>query len=357
MRRTWDPTIPAVLAAIIMLVGTVAATGGIPPGEWRGRLSSDRQFVRLDLRLVDGNNQTRLSTDVAATELDGFDAAAFARSGAPLRLTWKRDAGTFVFEGEGGRRAGGKVRFEPDATFAARWSALGFGPLASNDYLRLAEQNIRLDDARRLKELGYGPLDMNDLIRLGSEPDAMKWLEEMHSMGLRLEVGDVFRFRSHGVSLDYVKGVIDAGVAKDDLEGILRLHAHGVPTDYVARVRSSGYPGVDVDDLIRLHDQGVDADYVHLLVDSHLPELSLDDVIRLHAHGVPADYARAIVEIGPGRRDADDVIRLHEHGVSADFIRSLARTARRDLTVDDVIRASNRGLTSLSDPAVTGETQ
>jgi hypothetical protein len=324
-RRTWDPTIPALIAAVVMLVGTVAATGGIPPGQWRGELGSDSQSVRLDVRLAAGNSRTSISTDVATAELEGFDAAAFGRPGAPLRLAWKRDAGTFVLEGEGGRRPGGKVRFEPNPAFGERWRALGFETLGENDFLRLAVENIRLADVERLNELG-----------------------------LHLDVDDLFRLRSHGVSLDDVRAYQSAGV-RVDLEGILRLHAHGVPTDYVAQVRSSGF--ADVDDLVRLHDQGVEAEYVRGMVDAHLPGMTVDDIIRLHAHGVPAGYARAIVEIGPGPRDADDVIRLHNYGVSAEFVRSLAQAGHGELTVDEVIRAETRGVESLGNPAGSVQTR
>jgi hypothetical protein len=382
MRRSWDPTFPTVVAAIVMLAGTLAATGGLSPGQWRGKLGSDPRSVRLELRLAEGVRQTSLSTDVPASELDGFDPAAFRSSGAPLRLTWKRDAGTFVLEGQGGRHAGGNVRFEPNAAFEDRWRELGFGTLENGDLLRMAIHGVHLADAERLKGMGYTPVDTDTLIRLGSEPGSVKWLEEAHAMGLRLEIEDLFRLHSHGVSMSdvrafetagipfdvdnlirleshgvdaaYVKGMIDAGVGNDDLEGILRLHAHGVPTEYVAKVRSSGYSELDVDDIVRLHDQGVDSGYVRGLVESRLTGMTLDDIVRLHAHGVPADYVRAIVAIDAGR-DADDVLRLHGHGVSAEFVRSFVASGRRDPTVDDVIHAAAAGPASIGDPAETNE--
>jgi hypothetical protein len=339
MKRTWDPTIPAVLAAIVMLVGTVLATGGIAPGQWRAEAGSDPRSVRIHVRLAEGNSQTNLSTDVDTAQLDGFDAATFGRSGAPLKLAWKRDAGTFVLEGEGGRRPGGKVRFEPNAAFGERWHALGFGNVDEIDFLRMAVHNVRIADAERLRQLGYDSVDADTLIRLESEPGSMESLEQMQAQGLHLALDDLFRLRVHGVSMDEVRAFQSTG-APIDVDGMLRLHAHGVRADYVAQVHESGYS--DVDDLLRLHDQGVDADYVRGLVQSHLQGMTLDDVVRLHAHGVPADYARAIVETGSRQRDADDVIRLHNHGVSAEFVQSLAQAGHGDLAVDEVIRAQSQ---------------
>ena len=323
MRRTWDPTVPAVIAAIVMLAGTLAATGGIGPGEWRATLGSDERSVRLDVRLAEGHSQTRISMDVAGAELAGFDAAAFGRSGAPLRLVWKRDAGSFRFEGVGGRRPGGKVRFEADASFAERWRALGLEPLSGNDALQLAIDDIRLADAEQLSLMGVR-LAPGDMARLRSHGVSMNDLRAYQFAGLRPDIEAVIRLNSHGIDARYVKGMIDAGVAKDDLDGI-----------------------------VRLHDQGVDAEYVRGLFASRLPGLDLDDVVRLHAHGVPAEYARAVVEIGPGRRDADDVARLHDHGVSAEFVRSLVQAGRRDLSVDEVIRAESLGPEALGIAAGT----
>ena len=117
MRKTWDPTLPTVLLAVAMLVGTVAATGGLGRGDWRGALASDGGSVRLDLCPAVGTLRVRLSSDVPTGELEGFERAAFERQGAPIRLAWKHDAGTFVLEGEGGRRPRGRVRFEPDPAF------------------------------------------------------------------------------------------------------------------------------------------------------------------------------------------------------------------------------------------------
>jgi len=378
MRRTWDPTVLAMLFAVAMLVGTVAATGGLGPGQWRGDLAADQGSVRLDIRLDKGNRHMRLGTDVPSGEIEGFDAAAFARSEAPLHLSWKRDAGTLVFDGKGGRRAGGKVRFEPDATFGERWRALGFEALAEGDALRMMVHEVRLADAERLHALGYADIDVDALIRLGQEPDAMKQLEEMLAQGLHPEIDDFFRLRAYGVGAEevrgftsaglrsgaddlirlrsqgidaeFVKGMIVAGVGADDLDGIIRLHAHGVSTDYATKIRSSGFSEVGVNDIIQLHDQGIDSDFVRGLVESHLPGMALDDIVRLHAHGVPTDYVRAVVEIGPGSRDADDVIRLHDHGVSTDFVRSLVSADRGDLSVDELIRALSRGVGSLSKP-------
>ena len=311
MRTTWDPTVPAFIAAIAMLVGTVAATGGIAPGQWRGKAGSDPQSVRLDIRLAEGHSETRITTDVAAAELDGFDAEAFGRAGAPLRLAWKRDAGTFLFEGEGGRRPGGTVRFEPDPTFAERWRALGFGDIAESDYLRMAVEDVRLADAEQLKGLGVR-VGLDDILRLRAHGVSTDDVRAFRSAGVLADVESVIRLKSRGIDAAYVKGMIDAGVPSDDLEGIQRLHAHGVPTEYAAQVRSSGFPDVDVDDLVRLHDQGVDSEYVRGLVESQLPGLTVDAVVRLHSHGVPAD-----------------------------FVRSITQTSRRDVTVEEVIRAES----------------
>lgn len=215
MRRSWDPTFLAVIVAALMVAGTVAATGGMAPGEWRAKLDAPLNSVRVELRLAEENWQTRVSTDIPAGELEGFDAAAFGRSGAPLRLSWKRDPGTFFFEGEGGRRPNGKIRFEPDAAFAERWRSLGLEEPSVSDRIGMAVHGVRLADVERLHELGIRDLASGSVTRLAHEPDAMRWIEELHELGVQPRLEDVFRLR-----------------------------AHGVPAEYAAELRSSGFPNV-----------------------------------------------------------------------------------------------------------------
>jgi hypothetical protein len=371
MRRTWDPTVPVIILASAMVASVLLATGGLPPGAWRATLAANGASVRLEMRLVAPGSETRFSTDVPVTELTGFDEATLTKSGSPVRLVWKHDAGQFVLEGEGGRHPNGIVRFEPTAAFRESWLELGLEPLTDRDLLKMAIAGVRLSDVRRLKEGGVEDLTVRGVIELAYDADLMRWVTELQAQQTPVRLRDVFRLRNHGVApetyRDYVKSglaadveeivrlsshgvepgyvaaVLRAGIGATDLEGIRKLHDHGVSPDYVAGIRASGLKDSGVDEIVRLHNHGIDVDYVRGVIASGVAELTLDGVVRLHAHGVETDYARAVAEFGPGERAVDDAIRLHSSGVSTEFMRSRVAKATERPSTDATIRSWARG--------------
>jgi hypothetical protein len=400
MRNTWDPTALAIVLALGMLVGTVLATGGLGPGEWRAELDSVGQTVRIDMRPPGTGGQLRISTDVGLSEIGGFDARTFGTAGAPLDLAWRREPGTFVLRGEGGRRPGGEIRFEPNPEFVARWLALDNAPLTGQDLERLAIEDVRVAEIDALHELGFLHVAADDVLRLHSYGVSIEWLadarklepaphlddvvllhaqgvsaeeiRDMASLGVGIGIEELIRLHRHGIDASYVGGLVEAGVSADDLDGIVSLHSRGVTTPYVAALRSAGLKDAHVDEIARLHDHGIDTQYVQGMIEGGLTRASIDDLVRLHAHSVPTDYARAILaalrdtdvdsiillhdhsvgadwvnemaELGYGRLGPRDLTRLHAHSVSPEFVRALARVGRKDLSADDVIAIRTRGV-------------
>lgn len=369
--RNWDPTVPVILLACAMVGGVLAATGGLGPGEWRGMLSTSGQSVRVEMRVEEAGAHVRIGTYLPVGELEGFDAATFSTSGAPVRIAWKRDPGAFVLEGTGGRRASGVVRFEPSASFREAWRGLGLDEVGDADLEMMALSNVRLADVQTLKQSGVDDLDASGVIRLADDPDAMRWVAALSGRGTPLHLRDVFHLRDHGVAPEryreyqaagvdadieqivrlhdrgiepeYVAALIGDGLAANDLEGITRLHDHGVPTEYVAGIGASGHSDAGVEGVLRLHDQGVDVDYVRGAVSSGLAETTLEGIVRLHAHGVPVEYLRAVAEHGPGDRAVDDAIRLHDSGVPAEYLRSRAERGATRPSTEATIRVWQRG--------------
>jgi hypothetical protein len=371
MRRTWDPTIPVIITASVMVAGVLASTGGLVPGAWRATLSSNHATVRLEMRLSEHGSDMRITTDVPVTELAGFDAASLSRPDAPVKLAWTHDAGSFVIEGTGGRHPSGVVRFEPSSAFRNGWKEMGLEPLGEGDLFLMAMSGVRLSDVAKLKAAGVEDLDARGVIELARDSDAMRWVEEMEGRGAPVHLRDVFLLRNHGldpnsfreyvaagvapdvraivrlhdrgVDAEYLAAVIKAGVGAADLPGIERLHDHGVDPEYVAGIRASGLPENGVEEIVRLHDQGIDADYVRGLMASRVAGITLEGIVRLHAHGVPVDYAHAVADFGPGDRAVEDAIRLHDNGVSTEFMRSRSSGASARPTTDATIRSWARG--------------
>jgi hypothetical protein len=371
MRRTWDPTMPVIILASAMVASVLLATGGLSPGAWKATLAANHASVRLEMRLVEPGSDTRFTTDVPIAEITGFDEATFAKSGAPVRLEWKHDAGSFVLEGEGGRHPSGMVRFEPRPEYRESWHELGLEPLTDRDLFKMAMAGVRLADVQRLKASGVEDLTVRGVVELSYDADLARWVTELQAQGSPVRLSDVLRLRDHGVAPEtyrdyvqsgvtagaeeivrlsdhgvdpaYLAAVIKAGIGADDLDGIRTLHDHGVAPAYVQGIRSSGLTDAGVDDIVRLHTHGVDVEYVRGVIASGLTGLTLDGLVRLHAHGVEPEYARAVAEFGPGDRAVDDAIRLNSSGVSTDFMRSRAAKGTERLSTDATIRSWARG--------------
>jgi len=411
MKQTWDPTILAVTTAAAMLAGAMAFTGGLGPDEWKAKALPDGRTIQLDLRIDRATGDSQLSFPVERETLEGLDAAAFGRSGAPLHFAWKQDPGTLRFDGVGGRKPRGSVRFEPDPAFVSQWEALGYAPPGDEELLLLTVHGVRLADAAKLRELGYTDVDAGDLLRLDLSPDRLEWIEAMRGVGAARDFADLVRLQSHGVDVDearrfsalgltsmsvddflrlrgygvgpeYLQGLIDARFEMDDVDAIARLAQHGIAPAYVAGVRAAGLRDAGVDDIVRLHSQGIDTDYARDVVSAGLPEASTDAVVRLHAHGVGSEYVNVVLQALSAARGTDAIVRLHDHGLSEDWIRemaaagfrdaspdeltrlhahgvtpelvsSLAEAGYRDLTVERVIRAATNGAEALGSPAST----
>jgi hypothetical protein len=371
MRRTWDPTVPVIILASAMVAGVLLATGGLRPGAWRATLAANRASIRLEMRLVEQGSESRFATDVPVTELTGFDEASLMKSGAPIRLAWKHDAGAFVLEGEGGRHPYGIVRFEPSTSFRESWLELGLEPLTDRDLFKMAVAGVRLADVQRLKEGGVEDLTVRGVIELAYDADLMRWVTELQAQQAPVRLRDVVRLRNHGVAPEtyreyvrsgvpadveeiirlsnhgvdprYVEAVLRAGIGATDLDGMRRLHAHGVSPEYVAGIRSSGLKDTGVEEIVRLHNHGIEVEYVRGVIASGVADLTLDGVVRLHAHGVEPEYARAVAEFGPGDRAVDDAIRLHGSGVSTEFMRSRAARGTERPSTDATLRSWARG--------------
>ena len=71
-------------------------------------------------------------------------------------------------------------------------------------------------------------------------------------------VAALINMRDHGVSPDYVQGLMAQGIPKLSAEELVRARDHGVDPDYVKAMREAGYGSVGIDGLVNARDHGVD---------------------------------------------------------------------------------------------------
>jgi hypothetical protein len=230
-------------------------------GTWSLNNWTPGDGVHLTLSYRKATSRWEWGNDQSIDDLQGLSRAQLRSTHADVAFTLKRDAGTFTFEGSITLGIGrGVYRFDPDPTYTAKLSALGYG-LVDDDPVAIMLMAVR------------------------------------------------------DVSLQYAAEVKNSGLSDVKIADLLRLQDHGVELDFIRALRVAGYDDLTADDVVRFRDHGIDGPFLRALKTSGAPELSADDIIKLHDHGVRADYVARINAAGYGDLTVDQIIKLHDHGV------------------------------------------
>src|SRR3954466_13588405 len=176
------------------------------------------------------------STDTALASLQGLNTTDLNSSaGTNINFRMVRDAGTFECTGWAKNGdASGHWNFAGSPTFAAELKKRGLSTPAPSEQFDMAMSDVTLALVDELKTQGYH-LDLTDLVRAGK----------------------------HGVTLEYVRGMKNAGYKFDDLEALTKMRDHGVTPKYVQEMAAYGYKNLSADELRRMRDHGVTPDYLH----------------------------------------------------------------------------------------------
>jgi hypothetical protein len=106
-------------------------------------------------------------------------------------------------------------------------------------------------------------------------------------------LGALINMRDHGVSVDYVHGMMDQGLPKLSPDDLVRARDHGVTPDYVQALRGHGFASLSLDALVNARDHGISPEYVRELRDVGY-RLTLVELTRARDHGVSAEYVRQL---------------------------------------------------------------
>src|SRR5262249_55122585 len=144
-------------------------------------------------------------------DLAGLPTAAHELDERHVTIRLRRDAGTFIFEGEReGKDATGNVRFERDESFAALGAGLAGREVTPAELTSLAIASVKREDVEELRNAGE-PLAPRDLVRLRDQGVSGAYLHELAESGRPFALDDAIKLRNNGVKGEYVKGLHDAG--------------------------------------------------------------------------------------------------------------------------------------------------
>ncbi|HUP90518.1 MAG TPA: hypothetical protein VM100_14260 [Longimicrobiales bacterium] len=172
-------------------------------GDFEAQFKPNAVYISLEIHRASGN--ASWAQEYAIKELGDV-----SRSGRVVSFKLPRDAGTLTFKGEqSGDRSSGAFVFTPSQAFAARMQKLGYSGLTQDRLLTFALADLSIADVKYLDQQTADELETADLIRMVN----------------------------HGVTVEFLRGIIDAGYAGSiDPHELVDLRDHGVTPTFVRQM-------------------------------------------------------------------------------------------------------------------------
>src|ERR1700686_2961718 len=84
----------------------------------------------------------------------------------------------------------------------------------------------------------------------------------IRALGYQPDAEELVRFRIHGVSPEFIKGMKERGGRDLESDNLVNLRIHGASVDYVRELRDLGYPNLSAEQLVQMRIHGVSASYI-----------------------------------------------------------------------------------------------
>lgn len=319
----------------------------------------------------DGSGGYGFSTNSSTVPLSalGISDATLNSAGQNVKFALVRAAGTFNCEGWVHNGSGsGHWTFAPNAAFPGELAKRGvqgtptdeqmlrlaMGNLSldlvdefkrdgysmtADDLVRAANHGVNIDYVHAMKQAGVQSGSLEKLIRLLDHGVTPKYVQEMNSMGYKnLGEDELVRLRDHGVTAQFASEMKKAGLGDVDAHELSRLQDHGVNTEFVNNIRNAGFTNLTANEYVRLADHGVNTEFINGFKRLGISGLGPEDYVRLCDHGVTPEFAAEVKKVDPNVT-AEQLVRMRDHGVSASYLQS----HRNGRSIEEVIRLKDRG--------------
>jgi hypothetical protein len=242
-----------ILAALTLLT----AAPSLQPGRLPGHAAEARAYQPIErirwtygderfpgggsswqLRFTDDNSNSSIGPDAA--DVRGIvDAISHAPVGQEVAFKLSREAGRLSCTGraEGGGRASGTCRFDPDNGFAAQLATRGLAPDDAGDMLALTLVDAHLATVDGLLADGFRFDDAGDLIAVSALGVTAAYVAELRGAGLKVdELGDLIAAKALKVDARWLGEMADAGYPGLEIGQAIQMRALGVTPDYAMRM-------------------------------------------------------------------------------------------------------------------------
>lgn len=283
------------LGAALLLsgIGDAAAPAGLrgvwtaERSTWRVEKAGTTTLVQLSLRNVGGRGNWNSSHPVPLAELAGLTTASVDAPSADVRFDWKRDAGTFGFEGRFQTGAGaGHFTFTPSAAYVADMRSRGYPDIDDEKALNLAIHDVNRAFLGELAGLGYERVPLDKLIALRIHGASAEFIGGLAGLGYqRLPIDQLVALRIHGVSPEFIRAFRGLGYDRLTPDQLVSMRIHGVTPEFVTQLKGLGYSGVAVDELVSLRIHGVTTDFVKRVQGRAGKGVTVDRLVSMRIHG------------------------------------------------------------------------
>ena len=332
--------------ATVIIVGclllTVFAVGQETRQGWEMRNGPGKDKVHFSFERSKSRSRTSYSMDVSRDRFRGLPATILDHGGAST-FEYVTDAGSLVCKGHFTWGHGsGTFTFKPDPRYSAELKKMGYDEPTTDQQRQLAFADVSLEFAREMKTAGLQP-STRELLDLTNHGVTLDYVQKVRQAGFKdLNADEFMRLHDHGVDVRFLHDVASLGynLQTNDL---VRLRDHGVNSEFLAELKSAGYD-LPADRITELHDHGVDSNFFRDLKQRGLQPAS-SDIVRLRDHGVTPGYLRELDEAGFSNLTAEEIVALRDHGVPAEFLAE-ARSLGFQFTPREFRELHDRGVNS-----------
>jgi beta-lactamase regulating signal transducer with metallopeptidase domain len=224
----------------------------------------------------------------STTRLEAFQGLA---EGDNRTFQLKRDAGTFIFEGDVEREresysGSGRWYFQASASYIESLRQLGFDVPSEEKSLDLAIHDVTLDFVHGLDREGYRGFSLSRLIEVHIHDVTPEYIHALADLGYKnLRLSKLVEMQIHDVEPEYIQALAKLGYRDLSASKLVEMKIFDVTPEVVREFAELGYEDLSASKLVEMQIHEVTPRFIIRLQERGYQDLSPNRLIELKIHG------------------------------------------------------------------------
>jgi beta-lactamase regulating signal transducer with metallopeptidase domain len=302
-------------------------------GTWKIKPSKYGNQIRLKFEAYGSSSTFGFSMD----EADDF----IRETEAGFELI--RDAGTFYCEGELAKdgdkwKGSGDCYFRADPEYIREMEKLGFKTPSDSKVFELAIHDVTLDFARGIIEAGYSGFSLDRLIELHIHDVSPEYMKELAELGYKdIKLSRLIEMRIHDVEPEYIRELNALGYTNIKPSRLIEMRIHDVDPEFIRELAEAGYKDIETSKLIEMHIHDVEPEFIRELSDLGYSDLSISRLVEMQIHDVDARFIRKLAQLGYTDIKPSKLIEMKIHDATPSYIAELMELGYKDLSPSQLV--------------------